>query len=158
MRQLREEVRSDIASDQRERLEKAVKQDPRLEEKVGELLPKLENIDPITVEDIIASLQAGLGITDFNTETTESFHRFFPDFVEQLEKASEETNRGRIIEALQNGSRQGPIDFSGLGEDTRLALTRLLESWFQRFQCFWKKMRTFGIEFATYSKRSGSPP
>ena len=128
---LRDRVRAEIAGDQRERLNQIAKDRPFMAAEIGELVSTLDCRDPTTVEDIIASLQAGHSVSRQGDELVDSFGQFFPDFVERLATNSEEFNRGRIDKALHEGGSLGPLDFSRLDTDGRLGAKQVLESWRQ---------------------------
>ena len=131
VRALRDQVREEIARDQMERLERIVNDHPGMAEAVGDIISTLSSRDPTTVEDIIASLQAGQPVSGLESEAADSFGLFFPGFVDALATPTEELNRGRIDKALQEGSVLGPLDFSQLDEDGRRGAKQLLECWRQ---------------------------
>ncbi|WP_040475734.1 AAA family ATPase [Paramagnetospirillum caucaseum] len=125
----RDELRQRIAREQRERLE-ALANQPTTAGAAAEILDRLEDLDPVTIDDVIADLQAGRTALLLDENREDDFTRFFPKFVEDVDTA-EELNRGRINAAITDRSRHGPLDFSHHDEHDALAAERLMEAWYK---------------------------
>lgn len=130
IRHFRDDLRERIAKDQRARLERLTREMPEQAEVAQELAKTLRARDPVTVEDMIAQLQAGLPLAGPEAAEQDAFAAFFPGFVESIAGAAPEAlNRGLIDAALKDAGTLGPLDFSGLDVDAQRAAVHLLERW-----------------------------
>jgi hypothetical protein len=130
IRSFRDGLRDRIVEDQRGRLERLIREKPEQAKAAQELSERLSLRDPVTAEDMIAQLQAGLPLGGPDVAEQDVFNVFFPGFVESVAGATPESlNRGLIDSALRDGKAYGPLDFSGLDVDARLAAALLIDRW-----------------------------
>lgn len=93
------------------------------------LLAVFNRLDPVTVDDAIAELNAGRAVPMPDADTPDVFARFFPGFVAALAANPEDTARGRVLSALRNGGAAGPLELGKIDERHAKRLSQLLESW-----------------------------
>lgn len=132
IRAFRDDLRKRILENQHTRLDELKREKPVLSDDIRALDETIERRDPVTVEDMIAQLQAGLPLTGLDTFEDDPFAAFFPGFVEEVASATSDTlNRGKIDAALKEGKRIGSLDFSSLDDHARKGAKQLLECWRQ---------------------------
>ena len=130
IRRFRDGLAARILEEQRARLNRLIEERPAQAKEARVLADTLESRDPVTVEDMIAQLQAGLPLSSPNVAEEDAFAAFFPGFVEAVAASSPNAlNRGLIDAALREGSSLGPLEFSGLDADARKSAAQLLDRW-----------------------------
>ncbi|MBF0400591.1 MAG: ATP-binding protein [Magnetococcales bacterium] len=130
IRAFRDDLRRRILENQHIRLDELKREKPALSDDIRALDETIERRDPVTVEDMIAQLQAGLPLTGLDTFEEDPFTAFFPGFVDEVANATSDTlNRPKIDAALNEGKRIGSLDFSGLDDHARTGARQLLEYW-----------------------------
>ncbi|MCX7645360.1 MAG: ATP-binding protein [Rhodobacteraceae bacterium] len=93
------------------------------------ILDRLGQLDPVTVDDAIADLQAGRPVHLPEATAPDLFDDFFPTFVRVIEQEGANIGRGQIETALNNGQDMGPLPLSTLDNPTRRRGMQLLQSW-----------------------------
>ena len=125
-----ERLSSKIADGQRKALEALSGGKGGTRSSARKILEAFDRFDPATLDDMIAELSAGRDVSVPEESAPDPFDGFFPDLVAGLEKADgKELARGRVLKALREGSRAGPLDFSGLDDADRGRSIQLLEAW-----------------------------
>jgi len=95
------------------------------------ILAEMKRLDPVTVDHVIAELEAGRDVLPLpKSDAPDEFERFFPDFASGLDEAKEDQlARGRVINALIEGGITGPLDFSRLDNAGRRRAREFLDTW-----------------------------
>lgn len=125
----RDERRKRIRDDQQGRLER-LERSPDRAAATRELIRRVTMIDPVTLDDMIADLEAGRDPLASDEGAKDAFAAFFPDFVDALAK-ERDLNRGRIITAATEGGCVGPLDFRSLDQTSADRAKALIETWGQ---------------------------
>lgn len=94
------------------------------------MLDRLDQLDPVTVDDCIAELRAGRSLDKLEAPNSDIFDSFFPDFVSKIDTADKSAiARGPIFQAILDSTSAGPLDFSGVDDIQRAAARGLIETW-----------------------------
>jgi hypothetical protein len=123
----RDALRERIRKEQRERLGVLVNE-RETAASAQAVLQRIDTLDPVTVDDMIADLQAGRSPTALDVDKEDDFSRFYPSIAAALSKDGE-LNRGRVLRAIDERSSLGPVSFSQHDEHEVLAAKRLIETW-----------------------------
>ncbi len=124
-----EEVRRSITKDQRMHLQRVREDHPAIRENVDEILKTLDERDPNTIEDMIASLKAGKPISALEIEESRLFERFFPDFIERMSAEDAPKNPGQVLSAITRNEPIAGLDIHALDEDHRENAQQLIARW-----------------------------
>jgi hypothetical protein len=125
---IRDRLRSEIDRHQRDRLDRIREESADLARAAGAVKDRIGSLDPVAIDDAIAQLQAGHEPILDELREQDGFHEFFPSFVERV--AQDETlGRGRIISAIDERLRIGPLDYSALDESGSTAASKLVQCW-----------------------------
>jgi hypothetical protein len=121
-----DDLRKSIRAEQRARLSR-LSTEPDRREAAQVLLNRIESLDPVTVDNMIGQVQAGLPVMTLDFTGEDDFEAYFPRFVEAM--AVSPLNRGDILDAIVHRKRIGPLDYTS-HDDLRVSLAkRLLEAW-----------------------------
>ncbi|WP_136646418.1 ATP-binding protein [Tabrizicola sp. YIM 78059] len=93
------------------------------------ILERLDQLDPVTVDDAIADLQAGRPVHLPEAEAPDLFEDFFPSFVRAVELGGANLGRGQIQTAMTNAQDLGPLALAALDSQTRKRGQQLVEHW-----------------------------
>lgn len=155
---LRDSIRERIMRDQVERLQRLLdlyEADGRadLAEQARQVIQRLGEQDPLTVEDSIVRLQNGQGAALVDEAKDDHFVRFYPGFVSDLEAA--DTISGQIKAAIVEGGRAGPLDYSRLDESDRKRSGELFENWRQLSNALRPNRSDLGQPLRQFMERLG---
>ncbi|RGP37075.1 hypothetical protein D1012_10395 [Pseudotabrizicola alkalilacus] len=131
-RTLRDSVRSRIIADQKGRLNRLIDRytaDGKLElvEQARQVIDNLNDRDLLTVEDIVVRLQNGQNPSLSDETKDDYFSQFYPDFVQAL--GALDQGGGKILPAIESGTKIGLLDFSQLDDSERKRSVQLFENW-----------------------------
>ncbi len=93
------------------------------------ILDRLDQLDPVTVDDAIADLQAGRTVHLPEAEAPDLFEEFFPTFVHAIERFGTNIGRGQVQTAMTTASDLGPLHLAALDSQTRKRGQQLVEHW-----------------------------
>ncbi|WP_234732337.1 ATP-binding protein [Acidocella facilis] len=125
---IRNEWRARIQAGQIEELEK-LRQQPKYADAAAKLLNSAANIDPVTLDDMIATVTDGYDPLTPVDSGTDNFTTFFPGFVEEVTR--ERPDFGAIMELAEHREARGPFDFTNRDDSAVERTAGLLDSWKQ---------------------------
>lgn len=126
-------IRRTIAQDQRERLQVLASR-PETAAAAAFVIERMEEYDPVTIDDRIADLQAGRSHPDQEQLRDDDFVQFYPVLCNAINE-TEQLNRGRVLAAVEQRLAIGPLDFSQHDEHEALSAKRLIEAWAEAENC-----------------------
>lgn len=85
-------------------------------------------LDPITLDDMIADLEAGREPLAADPAAADAFAAFFPGFVEAVAQTGN-VNLGHVIQAAAQRGSTGPMDFRALDQTAADRAKAFLEAW-----------------------------
>ncbi|EPX84384.1 hypothetical protein ruthe_02290 [Rubellimicrobium thermophilum DSM 16684] len=91
------------------------------------ILDRLDQLDPVTVDDAIADLRAGRFVPLPEADAPDLFDTFFPAVVRPSNSTT--IARGQSRSALAGGQNLGPLPFADLDSQTRKRGQHLVETW-----------------------------
>lgn len=128
IRSIVERRSAQIAADQRRRLEELARHEAH-RQSARQLLDRLADFDPVTVDSMIGQIQDGLPFAAIESKAPDGFGRFHPDFVTTMAARSELATR--LVEATLQGKNPlglPPLDFAPDQERRALDLMRFWTS------------------------------
>ncbi len=123
----RDRLRTLIAMRQRAALERLAS--GRVTGSATSLLAAFDRLDPVTVDDAIAELNAGRDVPVPEAERDDALTRFFPGFTSRVDAAAATLTRGRILQAARDADAVGPLDFASMEPGRRRRLEQIIECW-----------------------------
>lgn len=123
----RDERERGIQKQQRQRLEDLAR-NTATRQSAETLLDLFDKLDPVTRDNMIGQIQAGLPVLGADLDRQDAFRDFFPRFVEQM-AAPSAPKRAEVTSAVKQGSAVGPFDFRDLDLGRAEAVQELIKAW-----------------------------
>lgn len=123
----RDDLRERVRREQLGRLDRLAG-DGDLGAAAGALRAQVQALDPVTVDDMIADLEAGREPLAADGAAADAFGGFFPGFVDELARATN-VHLGQVIQAATQRGLAGPVDFRALDKTATERGKALVEAW-----------------------------
>lgn len=123
----RDDLRERVRREQLGRLERLAEQGD-IGAPARRLREEALTLDPVTLDDMIADLEAGREPLAADAATTDAFASFFPAFVEAVGQVGN-VGLGQIIQAAAQRGSVGPLDFLSLDKTAADRAKALIEAW-----------------------------